>query len=166
MLRVRQNNDEIIIRELPVLQWINAAAAAAAVFFIALITVSVGTGIGDLFRWLFLIAPLVGFVLYLLTYPTIITKINTRGQTVSVKKQSLLSYSFDVYSFNEIDSPIYVDVRRGDYGEKLYRLKMRLKNGHEVDLSGTSGSRKSQYFDAVHLLNPYIFDDSKQIRSG
>ena len=165
MLRVAQNKDEIIIRELPVLKWINAALAAVAVFFIALITISVFTGIRDLFRLLFLIAPLVGFVLYLLNYPTITTKINTRGRTVSIKKQSLLSYSFDVYSFNEIEQPIYVDVRNDDYGAKGYQLKMALKNGRKVDLSRTSGSRQSQYFDAAHLMNPYIFGAAKQIPS-
>jgi hypothetical protein len=164
MLRVKQNEDEIVVREFPVLKWINALVAAVTVFFIVLIAISSAAG-GGLFWFFCLLAPLVAFVLYLLTYPTTTTKVNNRGRIVSIRKQSLLGYSFDVYSFNEINDPIYVDVRNGSHGVKVYRLKMPLKDGREIELSTVDGSRESQYFDAAHLMNPYIFETSKQIPS-
>ena len=163
MLRVKQNEDEIIIRELPVLKWLNALIATVAVFIFTIIAVSSVTGMSNLF-WVFcVLVPLVAFLLYLLTYPTVTTKINLPGQTVSIRKKSLLGYSFDIYSFSEINDRIYVDVQNGIHGEKIYQLKMPLKNGQEIELSLNDGSKKSQYFDAAHLMNPYIFGFSKQL---
>ena len=163
MLRIRQSEDEIIIREIPFLKWINALITAIVVFFIALIAVSSVKGIASIFWLLCLIAPLVGFLLYLFTYQTVTTKINLRGQTVSVRKKSLIKYEFSVYSFSEIAGLIYVELKNESSGRNIHQLIMPLKDGEKIELSTADGSKKSQYFDAAHLMNPYIFDTSKQI---
>ncbi|HEX2641312.1 MAG TPA: hypothetical protein VHL50_12090, partial [Pyrinomonadaceae bacterium] len=83
------------------------------------------------------------------------------GQTVSVRKRSLIKYSFNVYSFNEIADLIYVETRVRGRGGKVYQLIMPLKSGEKIELSADDGSKKGQYYDAAVLLNAYIFDTSK-----
>jgi hypothetical protein len=103
------------------------------------------------------------FLLLTTVSPAVTIKINKPGKTVSVRKQSLLKYDFAVYSFGEIAGAIYVDARQNNRAGTVYQLVMNLENGRKAELSAVDGSKKSQYFDAAHLMNPYIFDTSQQI---
>ena len=167
MLRVAQNKDEIIIRELPVANWIGFSGFTIFLFVLFLISLSLNKDISDQLWLTFIGVGALIFLSFSLLNQIMTIKINKPGQTVSVRKQSLLTYSFKVYSFNEIDNPIYVEAKAGGRGGKIYQLIMPLKTGEKIELSTSEGSKKSQYFDAAHLMNPYIFDDSsKQIAAA
>jgi hypothetical protein len=45
----------------------------------------------------------------------------------------------------------------------IYQITMPLKNGEKIELSTSSTYNKEDYFKAAGLMNPYIFDSSKQI---
>jgi hypothetical protein len=163
MLRVAQNKDEIAIREIPVARWLGFAALALLISIPVLIALSSSGDLSEKFWLVGLGGGALSCLLLALLNPVTTTKINKPGQTVAVRKQSLLTYSFKVYSFNEIADLIYVEAQDGGRGGKVYQLIMPLKTGEKIELSTTEGSKRSQYFDAAMLLNPYIFDDPKEI---
>src|SRR5215211_6781337 len=153
MLRVAQNKDEIIIRELPIARW--SSFSALAIFLSLPFSIAFSSS-RDFSEQFWLIGIGVGGVVCLflaLMSPITTTKINKPGQTVSVRKQSLITYSLNVYSFNEIDDLIYVDEKQGGRGGTTYQLIMPLKSGKKIELSTTDGSKKGQYFDAASLMN-------------
>ena len=164
MLRIENRKDEIIVRELPFVEWITFFVFAV---ILALMAYASYKNSSQWF-WILGIAGLVNFY-FLLTKPLTTTKINKPGKTVSVRKQSLIKYTFNVYSFSEIDDLIYVGDRKSGRSGKSYQLIMPLKNGQKIELSLTDGSQKNDYFKVADLMNSYIFDtsgklgDSKQI---
>src|SRR6476620_3095329 len=109
MLQITKNEDEIIIRELPVAQWLNSVIVGGVLFFLVFAALSSVSDLPGLAWSLGIVVPVAGVLLYLLNNPSITIKINKPGKTVSVRKQSLIRYKFDVYSFNEIADLIYVD---------------------------------------------------------
>jgi len=161
MLQISKSKDEIVIRELPVAQWFNSVIVGAVIlllFFTALSSVPDLTGLA----WsLGIIVPVVGVLFYLLSNPSITIKINKPGKTVSVRKQSLLGYKFDVYSFNEIADLIYVD----EFGAlpKTYQIILPLKKAQKIELSAQIEMNKTEYFEAADLMNQYIFNTPKQL---
>ena len=160
MLRITENKDEIIIREIPVLSRINAGVVMLILaFVIPVIMNSIENTLQMIFFTFFYLSLLGGFIFYLLKNPSLTVKINKPGQTVSVRKQSLIRYNFNVYSFNEMAGLIYVD----GIGSKTVQLMMPLKDGRKIELSITDGSSAKQCFDAASLLNSYVFDTPKQI---
>jgi hypothetical protein len=163
MLRVRQNKEEIIIRELPIIRWISFLGLAVVLFLPVFVFFPSHKDSFDLFWSIGMSIGVIVCLIFALTNPITTTKINKPGQTVSVRKQSLIKYKFDVYSFNEIADLIYVNVKEGGRGGTTYQLLMPLENGKKIEISTTDGSKSSQYFDAAYLMNPYIFDTSKQI---
>ena len=163
MLRAAQNKDEITIREIPVARWFGYSALAIFLSIPLFITISRQENYSELFWLIGLGGGALICLVLALTNPITTTRINQPGQTVSVRKQSLLTYSFAVYSFNEIAEQIYVEAQEGGRGGTVYQLIMPLKDGRKIELSTVEGSKRSRYYDAASLLNPYIFDDSKLI---
>ena len=162
MISVTKNKDEIIVREIPFAQWINAVIVGAVLFLVVFFMLSSTTGFFNLAWSLGVFVAVAGFFLYLLDNPSITTKINKQGETVSIRKQSLIRYTFNVYSFKEISDLIYVIELQAGL-EKRYQLLLPLKNGQEIELSTSIGMNKGEYFDTADLMNKYIFNISKQI---
>ena len=162
MLRVAQDKEEIIIRELPIGSWIGAAA------IIVVLSVLVGylyfseATVSQIWLVVFCGGAFISIFQALLS-PLTTIRINKPGQTVAVRKQSLFTYSFKVYSFSEIADVISVETVDGGRGTKLYQLVMPLKNGERIELSTPDGSKRSQYYDAVSLISPYMFESPPQI---
>jgi hypothetical protein len=162
MLRTTRNIDEIITREIPLASAIGSSALAIFLSFIVFYISTVNRNLELL--WIISMGGFALICLFVaLTSPITTTKINKPGQTVSVRKRSLIKYSFNVYSFNEIDDLIYVETRVRGRSGKVYQLIMPLRSGEKIELSTEDGSKKSQCDDAASLLNTYIFDTSKQI---
>ena len=162
MLRITGDSEEVIIREMPVLQRVNAFVVAASLFFIALFLIASGADLSILAWSLLLFAPIAGFLFYLLSKPSITVKINRPGQTVSVRRRSLLKYDFKVYSFNEIADSVYVNQPR-DAFKSDHRILLPLKNAPPIELSSTIRMNEAEYYEAANLMNKYIFDAAKQI---
>jgi hypothetical protein len=175
MLRLEEKQDEIIIRDVPVGRWIWSLAATVLIalfLYISFLRVDL--------RWqraLFIAAlGLLAFYICLIT-PVTTTKINRETKLVSVRKQSLLGYSFKLYSFDEI-AEIYVavdDVK----GFITHQIMMPLKNKEKIELSiakpylelstaptpTAKDPKGNSYFSMAKLLNQYVLDSSKQIPS-
>ena len=166
MLRITENKDEIIVREIPFFDWVRAAVAGLIFFFIVCAALASKENLSDLLWVLILLTPIGAFLLFLLTTPTFSVKINKPGKTVSVRRQNLFKYSFEVYSFSEIADLIYIDTKLlGEQGREtaFYQLMLPLKTGKNIEISSSGGSKDNEYQNAVDLMNPYIFDTSKQI---
>jgi hypothetical protein len=161
MLRATENKGELIIREVPVNQWAFFFALAVVLFLIYFL-------FSDSYAWykvLFIAALAISFVFLFLSEPVTTIKIDRGAKFVSVRKRSLLNYSFKVYSFNEIEDSIYVEAKEGDRFGTIYQILMPLKNGEKIELSTSTSLNKDDYFKVVGLINPYIFDTSKQVPS-
>jgi hypothetical protein len=164
MLRITGNNEQLMIRELPIVQWgfaffVSIALILGIYFMFSLEDLS--------FSW---IAPSLtmsiaaGILLFnLFTNPSTTIRINRPGKTISIRKQSLINYTFNVYSFDEIAGLISVDEIASAEWQKSYQLNLRLKSGGNVKLSTSSDYQKGQFFEAADFMNSYIFDTSKQI---
>jgi len=161
MLQITKSKDEIVIRETPVAQWINSVIIAAILFLLVFFVLSFVADFSGLAWSLGIIVSVAGFLLYLLDNPSITIKINKPGKTVSVRKQSLLRYKFDVYSFNEIADLIYVN----EIGAmpKTYQIILPLKKAQKIEISTQIRINEAEYFEAANLMNEYIFNVSKQI---
>ncbi len=110
MLQITENKDEVIVREIPVVQWIQSFIMINIFLLIGFFWVLTAAGFVSNAVWSFgFIVPIGAFILAMLLNPSITTKIDRPGKIISVKKQSLIKYSFNVYSFNEIEDLIYVD---------------------------------------------------------
>jgi hypothetical protein len=162
MLRITGDSEEVIIREMPVLQRVNAVVVAASLFFIALFLIASGADLSILAWSLFLFAPIAGFLFYLLNKPSITIKINRPGRTVSVRKRSLLKYDFKVYSFNEIEDSVYVNKLSSGF-RTHYQIFLPLKNAAPIEISSRIRMHQAEYSEAADLMNKFIFDASKQI---
>ena len=175
MFRITENEDEIIVRDVPVGRGILLLIATGLIaLFLFLLF--------DELEWhhsLFTGAlGLLAFYFFLIT-PVTTTKINRQTKLVSVRKQSLLGYSFNVYSFDEIAGSIYVEVE-DERSLITHQIVLPLKNGDKVELSiaklylGLSSAptptvddpKGNLYFSTAQALNPYISDVSKQISSA
>ncbi len=163
MIRVRQDKDEIIIREIPITS--RNIFSVLSLIFLAVIYLLLRPGIyfSDNLLILSVIFGTVISLYWIISDSVITTKINKPAQTVSIRKQSLIKYGFAVYSFSEISNKISVKIAQGGRNGIIYRLTMPLKNGQKIELSTADGSSNSQYFDAAYLMNSYISDDSNKL---
>lgn len=158
MLRVTENNDEIIIREMPVAKW-SSSLLAAIFLFIAVFGMSSGTFSSNM-TWILATSAFIGAICWFQTFNTLTTiKINTPGKIVSVRKQSLLKYSFNVYSFDEIADFVYLETS----DVTAYQLVMPTKDGLKIKLSSAGGSNDGEYFKAVDSINKHIFGATPRI---
>jgi hypothetical protein len=166
MLRVRQNEEEIIIRTVPVKEWIIGSILG----FILVSVISLWLYYGAVSSgsvWLVFFSVFLGgyLIIFLINKATTI-KINKPGKTISIRKQNFIKYSFEIYSFDEIADFIYIDSKLG--GRKgnetvSYQTFLPLKDGNRLELSISSGFNDNEYFEIVDKMNSYIFDTSKQI---
>ena len=160
MLRVTEKQDEIIIRELPVWKW--SIAGIEALFLVFITTAWFISNEGRSFSfWIIPFLFFFGTSLYSLLQmnPATTIRINKPGKTISVRKRSLLKYSFDVYSFGDIAYFIYIDEAPHD----RFRMVMPLKDGRKIELANFGISKNRKYTETADLMNPYIFDVPKHI---
>lgn len=162
MLRITGDSEEVIIREMPVLQWFNAFIVAAIVFLFTLALIASGADFSMFAVSLGVFVPIVAFLVYLLTFASVTVKINKPGQTVAVRKRSLFRYDFKVYSFSEIADSIYVNQLSNGFNTK-YQMILPLKNAPSIELSSPVRMSRAEYFEATDLMNKFIFDASKQL---
>lgn len=163
MIDITKNKDEIVVREISVRQWLNSFIIAAILFVAAFFGIVTLTDSSTLAWILGTTISVTGLLLYLLDNPSTTIKINKKGETVSVRKQSPLRYTFNIYSFNEIADLIYVNEHKDSGLQTNYQIVMPLKNGQKIELSGSMRMNATEYFDAADSMNFYVFDVSKQI---
>jgi len=164
MVRITDNADEITVQSIPVKDWIIAGSFTFVFVSVISLWLLYGANSSGLV-WLFYLAViLAGFVFVFMNEATTI-RINKTGKTVSVRKHTFYKYSFEVFSFDEIE-PIFIEStlsgRQGD--EKAgYQTILPLKNGDHIKLSIRDGLKDYEYFDLIDKMNSYISDTSKQI---
>jgi hypothetical protein len=164
VLKIEESKDEIIIRETPALEWIGGFVTAVILFWIVYSAVSASIDYHGFALGLAILISVAFLTFSLLMNPAVITKINKPGQTVSIRKQSPLKYSFDIYSFSEIAGEVYINTNQpGNNQVTLFQIIMPMENGRKIELLSSSKYKDNQYIEAADLINRYIFDTSKQI---
>jgi len=164
VLKIEANKDEIIIRETPIIGWISGFLIAIILFFIAYYGLSATADFHKLSLSIAIIISVAFLTFFLFINPAVTTKINKPGQTVSIRRQSHIKYTFDIYSFNEIAGEIYINTSLpGNNEVTQYQIIMPIKNGEKIEIFSSGKYEDIQYMDAADLINKYIFDTSKQI---
>ena len=160
MLRITGNKDEIIVREINADELIGASFVLLLLSFIVYSALSAGKSFSNSFWFFFIVSPFFIFFLYkTLTLTIVTTKINRVNKIISVRKQTLFKYKFDVYTFNEIEVPIYLNFAEGKIiGNTRFQQTIPLKDGRQISISSSGGSKEIQYFETVDLINEFIFD--------
>lgn len=163
MRKIIENEDEIILQETPYKQWIISLIIAGFSF---LFVYRSFTETADYFNLAFVLAIAVSgtiFFLSLLFNSAITTKINKQKRLISVRKQSLLKYSFKVYDFDEVADLIYVQDEADKRGNKSYQMILPLKDGSKIEISSVISTKESQYYNTAQKINSYVFDSPNQI---
>jgi hypothetical protein len=157
MLRITENQDEIILRELPVIRWTISSVIIFTIFLLTFIDFSFNKkSLFDLAGVLLISLPIVSFLFYLLTYPATTTKINRKDQFISIRKQSLFKYTFNVYSFNQINGLICIEEFGFLNGVTNYQLVLSLQGDVKIELSVSAYVYKEPLNDTADLMNSYI----------
>ena len=117
----------------------------------------------NIFCIIAMFAGALGSLLFLITNIATTVKIDKYGEILSIRKQSVIKYSFKVYSFSEVAKPISVDETKDFHGNKTYQITISLKDGQKMALSTSIGINEGQLYDATELMNSYIFETPKQI---
>lgn len=162
MLQITRNKDEIIVREIPVAYWIDSIILGAILFFSSFLVLLSMRQLSNLPLSLAGIISFAGFLLYLSKGPATTTKINKQDKIVSVRKQNFVKYNFTVYSFNEFADLIYVN-KISVFPNTNYQIILPLNKGVKIELSTQIRTNQREYFNAVNLMNKYIFDSPKQL---
>lgn len=162
MLQITKNNDEIIVREIPVAYWIDSIIFGALLFFSGFLVLLSMRQLAGLPLSLAGIISFAGFLLYLSKGLATTTKINKQDKMVSVRKQNFVKYNFNVYSFNEFADLIYVN-KISNFPNTNYQIILPLNKGGKIKLSTQIRTNQREYFNAVRLMNKYIFDSPKQL---
>ena len=100
----------------------------------------------------------------MLSFPATTTRIDRKGKTISVRKQSLLKYSFDVYSFRELSDLIFVS-EFYSLGNKSFQLILLLSGDRKIELSISANIYKEPLENLANEMNIYIADSSNQLTS-
>ncbi|HQU83364.1 MAG TPA: hypothetical protein PKY59_09580 [Pyrinomonadaceae bacterium] len=161
-MKVTESTDEIILQETPYLQWIISLVIAAFSFLFVYRSLSEMT---DYFNLAWTLAIAVSgsiFFISLLFNPAITTKINKQKKLISIRKQSLVKYSFKVYNFDEVADLIYVHDESDTRGNKSYQMMLPLKDGSKIEISSVISSKESQYYNTAQKINSYVFDSPDQ----
>lgn len=165
MLKITENKDEIIVREFPFMRWLSALSAAVFFFLPVIFVLSLDKEFsrGQWFWLCFLLALFCFFLFLALAIPLTTIKLNNSKQTISVRRRSLVKYSFNVYFFNEAADLIYINETVGTFVKKKYQLLLPLKDGRIIELSQSVIFDEGQYFNAADLLNNSVFNVQAQI---
>ncbi|MBS1795669.1 MAG: hypothetical protein JSS81_17575 [Acidobacteria bacterium] len=89
-------------------------------------------------------------------HQTITVRIEKKRQTISVSRRSLLKYDFEVYSFGQLEGPLFVETSKS-----VNQLMMSLKDGRRIELSARNGWWKKRFAAAEEAANHAIFNTPK-----
>ncbi|MBS1795670.1 MAG: hypothetical protein JSS81_17580 [Acidobacteria bacterium] len=152
MIRVVETKDAIVLSGGRFPKWPGAFLAGAG--FGAFVTFWCVIFLRS-FVWVWTIFPPVFFLfflIYLWLNPTIDVRIDKAARTISVRRRSLLKYDFEVYSFSELDGPVYVREIDMEWQKNPHRLMMKLKDGRRIALS-EKGRQADRYYEAAQRVN-------------
>lgn len=167
MVKVIRNDGEIVIRDIPFMQWI---ALSVFVIFTGFTIYLLG---GFYFSkadsstfsvaMLILVPSLIWTVYSFLTTATTTAVINRQKQTITIQKKGLLKNDLQSYRFDEIaDGGLTV---RETYNEGKYTsIELPLKNGEKIDLTSPRSTFKFKNHDIVDQANEYLTDGSRAAR--
>src|SRR5215213_9677127 len=127
MLQITRDKNEIIVHEIPFAQWFYAVVIGIIFGGLCFWGFSFLTNIFVLALCVSTLVFAAAALLFLVDNPSTTVKINKQGGIISVRKESLVSYKFDIYNFDEVADLIYVD--EIEKLPKEYRIMLSLKNG-------------------------------------
>lgn len=161
MVKIIRNDGEIVIRDIPFMQWIAflvmLTVSGFIVFMLGGFYLSDSSSTTVLFGALILLATF-GWTAYgFLTTATTMTTINRKNKTLTVQKKGLLKNDFQSYRFDEIESgglTIRKTYNEGDYTS----IELPLKNGEKIDLTSARSTFKFKNRDIVEEANQYLAD--------
>ncbi len=166
MFQIKEKDGIVIVREIPIIQRnISFGLFIILSFFIYIgFTSSANENLfNNFFCIIGMFVAALGSLLFLITNIATTVKIDKYGEILSVREQSVIKYSFKVYSFSEVAKPIFVDETKDFRGNKTYQIIISLKDGQKMALSTSIGINEGQLFGATELMNSYIFETPKQI---
>jgi len=163
MLRITENKDEIIVRDIPVVRWSASFIALFALFLMVFLGSSFDS-FYEIARGLLWTLSFTMYIFSMFSNPATTTKIDKKNRLVSVRKRSLFTYSFDVYTFDELRDLIFVDTAGFNNFRKL-RLMLPLKSEQNIELSASVRFYKKPLRNVAKLLNGYLTDSSGKIAS-
>ena len=164
MIKVTEFNDEIVIRDIPLMQWVWAAFFAVFAGWFANAWLSFKDYSDFTIDTVDVLIPVVSAVYAFFTTTITTTTIDRAKQTISVKKRGILKNSWDGYLFSEVeDGLIKVNIERYRRGTP-YSIRLPLKGGRAVDLAAPRSLRKHQYSDIVEQANKYLPHDSNDFK--
>ena len=161
MVKVIRNDGEIIIRDVPFIQWIALSAliiiSGFTVFMLGGFYLSNSRSIDTtiLFGVLILLASLGWTVYEFLRTATTTTTINRQKKTLTVEKKGLLKNDFQSYRFDEIESgglAIKETYNRGKYTG----IELPLKSGERIELTTPRATFRFKNHDIVEETNEYF----------
>ena len=166
MFQIKEYKGVVIVREIPIIQ----RSISFGLFIILSFFIYIGftsSANENLFNNIFCIiamfAGALGSLLFLINNVATTVKIDKYGKILSIRQQSVIKYSFKVYSFSEVAEPIFVDEMIDFRGNKTYQITISLTDGQKMTLSTSIGINEGQLFSATELMNSYIFEKPKQI---
>lgn len=161
MLQFSKKDDEIILRDIPVGEFVPIGLIIAFTIFLFLFgrdnsSLILPLFIGDL--------ALLIIGIYKTSFIEIKTvKINERKRIVSVNNRSLVKNISYVYRFGEIDESICVETLLDAGGKLGHKLILPLENGERIELTRSASSNKDKYIEAAKIMNQIISGDSKKL---
>ena len=168
MVKVIRNDGEIVIRDIPFMQWIAflvmIIVAGFTVFMLGGFFLSDSSSTTVLFGVLILLAAF-GWTAYeFLTTATTTTTINRQKETLTVQKKGLLKNDFQSYRFDEIESgglTINKTYSEGEYTS----IELPLKNGEKIELTSARSTFKFKNRDIVEEANRYLANGAGAARA-
>lgn len=168
MVKVIRNDGEIVIHDIPIMQWVAflvmIIVSGFIVFMLGGFYLSDSSSTTVLFGGLIVLASF-GWTAYeFLTTATTTTIINRPKKTLTVQKKGLLKTDFQSYRFDEIEGgglTIKKTYNEGDYTS----IELTLKNGEKIDLTSARSTFKFKNRDIVEEANQYLADGAGAARA-
>ncbi|MEO6590649.1 MAG: hypothetical protein ABIP06_15240 [Pyrinomonadaceae bacterium] len=154
MLRLTENKDDIIIREIPKFQWIAIIVSLLILLIFASLFLynEVSVSISFFFGSILFVASFI-----IVVSPITTVKISRKSKLITVEKRSLIKNTFKIYPFREVADLIYVEEIKDSNGHIICKFIMPLKSGDIIELFNIS-SDTGKYFNAANFMNDIIFD--------
>lgn len=160
MLRIYENKDGIVIREIPDFLTIAVITSIIISFILGILFLLRATSLSLNFFF--------GAILFVALFIIIISPITTiklskESRFITVKKRSLIKNEFKIYPFREIADLIFLEEHKTSKGEITYDFIMPLKSGEKIKLLNMASSNTGKYFNAANFMNDIIFDSQFKI---
>lgn len=168
MLKITENEKELMLRDLPAGMWLAglslAAASAIPIYLLAVFFydnpefLSSQNAAAMVALLLCLIGFCWGIYLFLKT-PVITTLINSQTKTLTIEHKSLLKKETRGYKFDELNRRLELQTIHGE-NSKYFSPQLQLKGGEIIELMSWGMMNKGKCYDVIDLANRYLAEEA------